>query len=426
LTRSVPPASAAWLVWGMGACFYLIAFYQRVAPAVLAQDLSRDFNLSAAALGNLSAFYFYSYVAGQIPTGLAADRWGPRRVLAAGAAVMALGTLAFGLAPNAMVANGGRLLIGAAGGVAFVAMLKIASHWMVPRQFAFASACALFIGVCGATLAGAPLSFAVELFGWRPVMVASAVATGAVAVAIWFVVRDDPTERGYASHFPEGAASHEAPSAMHALREVLRRRNLWILLVGPAALSAIVLSFAGLWGVPFLVMHYGFTTAEAAGVGSLMMIAWSVSGLGFSALSEKLGRRKPVMLGGIAAAMLLWSFVVFVPGLERTVLIALLVAVGVSCGAFILTFPLAKESVPARFGGTASGIANMGVMIGGMVMQPLVGLVLDQHWAGVMANGARWYDFDAFRAAFSAMLAWCAISLVLIAFARETYCRQSP
>jgi len=425
LTRGAPPASAAWLVWGMGACFYLIAFYQRVAPAVLAQDLSRDFNLSAAALGNLSAFYFYSYVAGQIPTGLAADRWGPRRLLAAGAAVMALGTLAFGLAPNAIVANAGRLLIGAAGGVAFVAMLKIATHWMVPRQFAYASAFALFIGVCGATLAGAPLSFAVSLFGWRSVMVASAIATGLVAIAIWFVVRDDPTERGYTSHFPEAAKSHESVSALHALREVLRHRNMWILLVGPAALSAIVLSFAGLWGVPFLVMHYGFTTAEAAGVASLMMIAWSVSGLGYGVLSERLGRRKPVMMGGLVAAMLLWSVVVFVPGLDRAVLIALLVAVGVSCGAFILTFPLAKESVPSRFGGTASGIANMGVMIGGMLMQPLVGLVLDRHWAGVMANGARWYDFEAFRAAFSAMLVWCAISLVLLAFARESHCRQA-
>ena len=82
MTRGAPPASAAWLVWGMGACFYLIAFYQRVAPAVLAQDLSRDFNLSAAALGNLSAFYFYSYVAGQL-TGLA-GRWGPRLRAAAG------------------------------------------------------------------------------------------------------------------------------------------------------------------------------------------------------------------------------------------------------------------------------------------------------------------------------------------------------
>lgn len=425
MTRGLPPASAAWWVWGFGACFYLIAFYQRVAPAVLAQDLSRDFNLSAAALGNLSAFYFYSYVAGQIPTGLAADRWGPRRLLTAGAAVMALGTLVFGLAPNAVVANVGRLLIGAAGGVAFVAMLKIASHWMAARQFAYASALALFIGVCGATLAGAPLSYAVGVFGWRSVMVASAVITGLVAVAIWFVVRDDPSERGYESHFPVGVASHDTVSVLDGLRETLRHRNMWILLVGPSALSAIVLSFAGLWGVPFLVMHYGFTTPEAAGVASLMMIAWSVSGLGYGVISEKLGRRKPVMMGGIVAAMLLWSIVVFVPGLGRPVLVALLAAVGVSCGAFILTFPLAKESVPARFGGTASGIANMGVMIGGMTMQPLVGLVLDRHWAGVMANGARWYDFEAFQHAFSLMLVWGAIALVLIAFARETYCKAT-
>ena len=89
MNRGLPPASVAWLVWGLGACFYLIAFYQRVAPAVLTQELSREFRLSAAALGNLSAFYFYSYVAGQIPTGILADRWGPRRLLTAGALVTA-------------------------------------------------------------------------------------------------------------------------------------------------------------------------------------------------------------------------------------------------------------------------------------------------------------------------------------------------
>ena len=54
-----PPARLAWLVWGLGAALYLIAFYQRVAPAVITQELSRDFGLSAAALGILSAFYFY-------------------------------------------------------------------------------------------------------------------------------------------------------------------------------------------------------------------------------------------------------------------------------------------------------------------------------------------------------------------------------
>ena len=87
-------------MWGLGASLYLIAFYQRVAPAVITRELSREFALTGAALGNLSAFYFYSYVAVQIPTGLLADRWGPRKVLAVGAALTAAGTLLFALAPD--------------------------------------------------------------------------------------------------------------------------------------------------------------------------------------------------------------------------------------------------------------------------------------------------------------------------------------
>ena len=128
LAGGSPPATLAWLVWGLGAALYLIAFYQRVAPAVLVQELTREFSLSGAALGNLSAFYFYSYVAVQIPTGLIADRWGPRRLLTVGASLTAAGTLLFALAPTPWVANAGRMVIGAAAGVAFVAMLKLASH----------------------------------------------------------------------------------------------------------------------------------------------------------------------------------------------------------------------------------------------------------------------------------------------------------
>jgi len=83
---------------GLGALLYLIGFFHRVAPAVITSELVVEFSLSAAALGNLSAAYFYSYVAMQIPTGILADHWGPRRTLAAGAAVAAAGTLLFALA----------------------------------------------------------------------------------------------------------------------------------------------------------------------------------------------------------------------------------------------------------------------------------------------------------------------------------------
>jgi MFS family permease len=390
---------------------------------VITRELSSEFGLSAASLGNLSAFYFYGYVAMQIPTGLLADRWGPRKVLAGGAALTALGTLLFALAPSVEVANAGRLAIGAAAGVAFVAMLKLASHWMPARQFAFASALALLVGTTGATLAGAPLRAAVDAFGWRGVMGASAIATALIAIAIWIAVRDDPSERGYASHFPDEPHGDTA-SMLHQLREVFSYRNTWLLLAIPGALSGILLTFAGLWGVPFLVSQYGFSTAQAATLASAMLITWALGGIAYGPLAQRMGRRKPVFVAGLAVTLALWSVVVFVPGLPRAALLALLIAVALVGGVFVLTFAFAKESVPPRLGGTVSGIANMGVMLGGMLMQPLVGLMLDRHWNGRMVDGARAYDFAAYQAGFSLMLVWGVLSLVLLAFARETRCRQ--
>ena len=92
---TTPPLSLAWTIWGFGATFYLMGFFQRVAPAVMTTELMQEFNLNATALGNLSAFYFYSYVSMQIPTGILADIWGPRRLLTTGAFVATVGALLF-------------------------------------------------------------------------------------------------------------------------------------------------------------------------------------------------------------------------------------------------------------------------------------------------------------------------------------------
>jgi MFS family permease len=422
--ENFPPTSLVWTVWGLGAALYLLAFYHRVAPAVITRELMAEFGLSAAALGNLSAFYFYSYVAVQIPTGLLCDRWGPRKVLATGAALTALGTLLFALAPSVAYANAGRLAIGAAAGVAFVAMLKIASHWMAPRRFAFAGGMALLIGALGATLAGAPLRIAVDAFGWRAVMATSAALAAVVALAIWFVVRDDPAERGYASYFPEQAHDAGAGSIAAHLRTVLGYRNSWLLLFIPGALSGLILAVPGLWGVPFLVTQYGFTTREAAAMASVMLVSWSAASVFYGPLSERIGRRKPLYVAGILLMMAFWATVIFVPELPRSTLIALLIAASVSAGVVVLTFAWAKESVPPRVGGAVSGIANMGMMLGGMVMQPLIGFALDRFWSGRTVEGVRVYDFAAYQAGFSLVLAWGALSLVLLAFARETRCRQ--
>jgi len=72
-TLRLPPASIAWLTWGLLASLYCVGYFQRVAPAVMVDELMRDFSITATMLGNLSAIYFYTYAAMQIPSGLLAD-----------------------------------------------------------------------------------------------------------------------------------------------------------------------------------------------------------------------------------------------------------------------------------------------------------------------------------------------------------------
>ena len=418
-----PPLRVAWSVWGLGALLYLIAFYQRVAPAVFTDRLMTEFNLGGAALGNLSAFYFYAYVAMQIPTGLLADRWGPRRLLTAGTAIAALGTVLFALAPSAAWASAGRLLIGASVAVGFVSMLKVAGHWFAPRHYALVSGMALLTGVVGGVIAGVPLRMLAEAYDWRPVMLVSAAVTAVLALAIWWRVRDDPSEAGYASHFT-GGARHAGAPILKSLAEVLSYRNSWLLALGPIGFSGAVLTFAGLWGVPWLRQAHGLDARTAAAITSTLLVAWALGGPLLGTWSQRLGRRKPLYLASGVVALAGWSLVVF-GALPLAVLVPLLAVTGFASGNIIIGFAWAKESVPMRLMGTASGICNMGPLMGGMFLQPGIGWMLDRQWAGALTDGVRLYDAAAWQAGFALLVATVAGSLVLIAFARESHCQQT-
>lgn len=412
-------------MWGLAAALYFIGFYQRVAPAVITAELSQAFGLTAAALGNLSAFYFYSYVAMQIPTGLLADRFGPRLLVTVGAAIAGIGTAVFAMAVDAWTANLGRLLIGGSVGVAFVSMLKLASHWMPARQFALASGVALAVGVFGAVFAGAPLRLMVDEFGWRGMMWTSAALTLLLGGFTWVLVRDDPAARGYRSYIEHEAAAGVAGVGVFAgLKEALGNRNIILLFFIAGAPSAIVLTFAGLWGVPFLTTHYGLSAATAAGLCSLMMVSWAIGSIAYGAASNRLGRRKPLFIGGMLVALLLWATLIYSRDLTYPALVALMVGIGFFAACFILSFAFAKESCPLRLAGTASGIANMGVIQGPMFMQPLVGVMLDSGWRGTLQDGKRVFAFVSYQQGFSMMLIWGALALLLLLFTEETYCRQ--
>ena len=418
-----PGVALAWSVWGLGALLYLIGFYQRVAPAVITDQLMVEFAIGGAALGNLSAFYFYSYVAMQIPTGMIADRWGPRRLLTAGAGIAALGSALFAFAPDIVWANAGRLLIGASVAVAFVSMLKLASHWFAPTQYALVSGMALLMGVVGGVVAGVPLRYLVEAFGWRPVMAVSAAITALLSVATWLHVRDDPVERGHASHFQGEHGAAASTSLLKGLAEVLSYPNIWILTAVPIGFSGAVLTFAGLWGVPYLRQVHGLDPKSAALITSLLLVAWATGGPLLGSWSQRIGRRKPFYVGAAVVALACWGAIIFLP-LPLWALVVLLVPAGFASGNIIIGFAWAKESVPLHLVGTASGFCNMGPLLGGMLLQPAVGWILDRRWSGALTGGARTYDAAAYGAGFALIFATMVAAALVLLFARESHCRQ--
>jgi MFS family permease len=339
-----------------------------------------------------------------------------------------MGTLLFSLAPTLFWANISRMLIGGSVAVAFVAMLKLAGHWFHPRRFAMMSGLALLSGLVGAIGAGVPLRALVDLFSWRSVMAGSAIITLLIAGATWLLVRDDPSHKGYSSFAPDQVAFPENPlnpGIVSSFREIFRYRNTWLLVLAPSGVVGAVLAFSGLWGVPFLVTHYGLSPSEAAAVTSTLLIAWGLGGPFLGVWSDRLGKRKPLYVAGSVLAACGWGVLLFFPQLPLVLFLALLILTGFSSGCMTTGFAFVKESVPPAYAGTVSGIANMGVMMGPMVQQPAIGWILDRYWKGEIINGVRIYGLAAYRKGFLLMLAWSVLAAVLILFTKETHCRQT-
>ena len=421
-----PPMTLAWFIWGLGTLFYLAGFFQRVAPAVMTRELMQDFHISASGLGHLSGLYFYAYVAMQIPTGILADTLGPRKLLTAGCLVAGMGTLLFALSPGFFWAGLGRLLIGGSVAVAFVGLLKLSSSWFPKKIYAFVAGNALSIGLIGAITAGPPLRFLMDIFHWRQIICVTGVMTLVLGGLIWFVIRDWPQEKGYQGFTKRTPmpASLSVFRVWEALFKVLEYRNAWLLFVIPGGIVGCILTFSGLWGVPYLISHHQLSPGRAAALTSVLLIGWAIGAPVFGWLSDRMGKRKPLYIAGSIVVTLGWSLILFRESLSFLQLVMALSVTGFFSGCMILSFAFVTESVPPFLSGTVSGLTNMGVMMGPMLLQPVVGRILDINWTGQMANGVRIYSLDAYEYGFIPMMGWVILSVLLLLFTKETNCRQ--
>ncbi|MGH3184139.1 MAG: MFS transporter, partial [Streptosporangiaceae bacterium] len=339
----------------------------------------------------------------------------------------AVGSLLFGWTGHFTVACLARALVGGATAVAWVVTLKLITHWFPARRFAMLSGLSLFIGNLGALVAQIPLRLLVERFSWRPVTLAAGLVLVALTALALLLVRNDPEEEGYRSYAPStlrSAAPRSAAAVVRGLGELFRYRNTWLIFIAQGGLLGPILTFAGLWGPAYLAARYGLSAASAAGVDSVMLVAFAVASPLMGHGSDLIGRRKPLFLGGAAVAALGWAAMLYWPRLPLTGFVVLAAVTSFAAAAIILGFAFGKESVPEAYLGTISGLINMSNQLGPMLLQPAVGWMLDRHWAGQSLHGTRVYGLEAFRWGFALMVVWSLVSVASLAGTRETHCRQ--
>jgi len=205
---------------------------------------------------------------------------------------------------------------------------------------------------------------------------------------------------------------------------VFQYSNIRLLTFAAGGIVGPYLTFAGLWGVPFLKVRFGLPATQAALICSGVMVASAVGSPVLGGLSDWLGRRKPIYLGGFILTTACWAVLIFVPGIPLQAFIVLMLMAGFGSGAVLIGFAYGKESVPPHLYGTAIGIINMGAMSGPTILQPAIGAILDLMWDGQMSGGARVYDMNAFKAGFSVMIGWAVLGCILISRTRDTLSRQ--
>jgi len=403
------------IAFALGTLFFGYAFVQRVSPSVMTAELMRDFSVGGAALGSLSAFYFYAYASIQLPVGMLTDHFGPRKLMSFAAALCALASLGFALSDSVLTASLGRAMIGGTVAFGFVGTLAIAGYWFKPSQYALLAGLLQTVGMSGAIFGQAPLRQMVESIGWRDSMNILALVALLLALMLFFLVPMRSSEQKQRS---------AGGSIMQGLKAVTGNPQTWLCSLIGFGMAASMLAFGGLWGVPWLSTAQGYTTTEAAGITSMIFVGWAI----FSPLcgwaSDHVGRRNLILRAGALISLLALLCLVYLTPDSTIVLMALIFVLGAGGSAMTVCFGSVKELNDINYSSTSLGLMNMCIVGSGAVMQPLIGWLLDLNWDGSLQQGARVYSAAAYNTAFTSLLVVNLAALTGALLLRETWCQQ--
>lgn len=385
---------------------YFLSYLYRVVNAVIAPDLVSDLGLGADTLGLLTASYFLTFAAFQIPLGVLLDRHGPRVVEASLLIFAAIGAALFAVAEDTTTLIAGRALIGFGVSACLMASFKAFTVFYEPGKLPLVNGFIMAAGGMGALAGTTPTELVVQEFGWRGGFWGLAILTIICAFVIYTLVPS--TKR------PEHKTTIK--EQMSGVREVFTSSFFWRVAPVTMMSQASFISVQSLWVGPWHRDMAGLDRGDVAS--SLFWIAAAmVAGfLGLGALSERLGRHgiKTIYVAGIG--MFLFMLVQVAIIMEWAVDFPLFwLGFSFFGTTGILQYAVLSQHFPSHLAGRVNTAINLMVFITIFILQSISGQVINL-WPVLESGG---YDPEAYRAAFGMFLGLQVVAYVWFIIPRK-------
>jgi sugar phosphate permease len=328
----------------------------------------------------------------QVPVGVMLDRWGSKRMIAAGLALMTAGQFGFAFASTFEAGLASRVLVGLGDSMVFVSVLRLVMVWFPQAKSPVITQITGLLGQLGAIVAAIPMTHALAALGWTAAFTVSASVGIVLGVVLYVVVVDSP----YAEPDTRAMTASEVTANVRAAwSEPGTRLGLWTHFTTQFSLTAMGL----LWGFPYLVEGEGLSASTAG----ILLTVMTGSAMVFGPLLGRAVARHPfnrstMVLAVIGAIVGSWTLVLTWPGTAPLPLVVLLmVVIGVGGPSSMVGFDFARTSNPAGRLGSATGIVNIGGFVASLVTIVGIGVVLDAMTPGSSTG----YTPAAFTAAMS-------------------------
>ncbi len=400
---------------------YVMVYFHRMCPAVIAVDIQNYFEVSGTLLGLMSSAYFYPYAIMQLPVGLLVDSWGPRKTVSLFLILAALGSAMMGLTSVFGLAVVGRVVVGIGVSTVFVSNYKLLTEWFEPRKFAIMGGIFMAMGGIGVLLSTAPLAWVSNLIGWRMTFVVVGLVSIVMAFAVYRFVFDRPTDMGLPAidSTPQDQTSTKV-GILQGLKMVLTEWRFWPIAAWSFFVVGIFFALAGLWGGPFLMHAYGLSKTGAGAILSMSAVGLVIGSPFLGIVSNRIGR-KPVLIGcNLILIMVCGAFYLFTDRMPHALLYVFFFCLCLSTTALApVIVAYTKELFPLGVAGTSVGLVNLFPFLGGPFYQIIFGAVLSGG-----AKDSRVYPVTSYQDVFLICLVSALISMLIALLFQETLSRE--